>query len=133
MDLNEIKTVKNGIILDFKGETYVFQSASDLWDFIQDKYQESTRKSIILSGAGIRLENSINHIKAVRELTGLGLKDAKDMVDKARIEGEAVLYPNVECPDFYPDAEETKTRLEKWTKFQTPTGGYLPLTTLFTR
>ena len=35
---------------------------------------------MILAAAG---ENKVNSIKAVREVTGLGLKEAKDLVDGA--------------------------------------------------
>ena len=41
---------------------------------------EKTEFSVILSAFG---ENKVNVIKAVRELTGLGLKEAKDLVDGA--------------------------------------------------
>ncbi|MCX7628003.1 MAG: 50S ribosomal protein L7/L12 [Methylophilaceae bacterium] len=42
--------------------------------------EEKTEFSVILAAAG---ENKVNVIKAVRELTGLGLKEAKDLVDGA--------------------------------------------------
>lgn len=42
--------------------------------------EEQTEFSVILKAAGA---SKINVIKAVRELTGLGLKEAKDMVDNA--------------------------------------------------
>ena len=41
---------------------------------------EKTEFSVILTGAGA---NKINVIKAVREVTNLGLKEAKDLVDGA--------------------------------------------------
>lgn len=41
---------------------------------------EKTEFDVILADAGA---NKINVIKVVRELTGLGLKDAKDLVDGA--------------------------------------------------
>jgi large subunit ribosomal protein L7/L12 len=41
---------------------------------------EQTEFDVILSAAG---DKKIGVIKVVRELTGLGLKDAKDMVDSA--------------------------------------------------
>lgn len=41
---------------------------------------EQTEFSVILTGAG---DNKVNVIKAVRELTALGLKEAKDLVDGA--------------------------------------------------
>ena len=42
--------------------------------------EEKTEFDVILSAAG---DNKVNVIKAVRELTGLGLKEAKDLVDGA--------------------------------------------------
>ena len=42
--------------------------------------EEQTEFDVILSGAG---EKKIQVIKVVRELTGLGLKEAKDLVDGA--------------------------------------------------
>jgi large subunit ribosomal protein L7/L12 len=42
--------------------------------------EEKTEFSVILQAAG---ENKVNVIKAVREVTGLGLKEAKDLVDGA--------------------------------------------------
>jgi large subunit ribosomal protein L7/L12 len=41
---------------------------------------EQSEFSVILTGAG---DNKVNVIKAVRELTALGLKEAKDLVDGA--------------------------------------------------
>jgi|SRR4051794_36336013 large subunit ribosomal protein L7/L12 len=42
--------------------------------------EEKTEWTVILTGAGA---NKINVIKAVREVTSLGLKEAKDLVDGA--------------------------------------------------
>ncbi len=42
--------------------------------------EEQTEFSVILNAAG---DAKINVIKAVREITGLGLKEAKDLVDAA--------------------------------------------------
>jgi large subunit ribosomal protein L7/L12 len=42
--------------------------------------EEKTEFTVILTAAG---ENKVNSIKAVREVTGLGLKEAKDLVDGA--------------------------------------------------
>lgn len=42
--------------------------------------EEQTEFDVILSGAG---DKKVNVIKAVRELTGLGLKEAKALVDGA--------------------------------------------------
>ena len=42
--------------------------------------EEQTEFTVVLSAFG---DNKVNVIKAVRELTGLGLKEAKDLVDGA--------------------------------------------------
>ena len=42
--------------------------------------EENTEFDVILAGAG---SSKVGVIKAVREVTGLGLKDAKDLVDNA--------------------------------------------------
>jgi large subunit ribosomal protein L7/L12 len=42
--------------------------------------EEKTEFSVVLTGVGA---NKINVIKAVREVTSLGLKEAKDLVDSA--------------------------------------------------
>jgi large subunit ribosomal protein L7/L12 len=42
--------------------------------------EEQTEFTVMLTGAG---DAKINAIKAVREITGLGLKEAKDLVDAA--------------------------------------------------
>jgi large subunit ribosomal protein L7/L12 len=42
--------------------------------------EEQTEFNVILTSAGA---NKINVIKVVREITGLGLKEAKDLVDGA--------------------------------------------------
>ena len=42
--------------------------------------EEKTEFTVMLAAAG---ENKVNTIKAAREVTGLGLKEAKDLVDGA--------------------------------------------------
>jgi large subunit ribosomal protein L7/L12 len=42
--------------------------------------EEQTEFTVLLSAAG---DSKVNVIKAVREITGLGLKEAKDLVDGA--------------------------------------------------
>ena len=62
---------------------------------------EKTRFDVELTGAGAA---KINVIKVVREITGLGLKEAKDIVDGA----PKVLKEGVKKEE----AEEMKTKLE---------------------
>ena len=42
--------------------------------------EEQTEFTVVLTGAG---ENKVNTIKVVRAITGLGIKEAKDLVDGA--------------------------------------------------
>ena len=64
--------------------------------------EEQTEFTVVLASFG---ENKVNVIKAVRELTGLGLKEAKDLVDGA---------PNpVKEGISKADAEAAKKKLEE--------------------
>lgn len=63
--------------------------------------EEQTEFDVILTGPG---EKKINVIKAVREITGLGLKEAKDLVDGA----PKPVKEKVEKAE----AEEVKKKLE---------------------
>ncbi|MEC5425595.1 50S ribosomal protein L7/L12 [Virgibacillus sp. C22-A2] len=64
--------------------------------------EEQSEFDVVLTGAG---QSKIKVVKAVREITGLGLKDAKDMVDNApKAIKEAVSKE---------DAEEVKAKLEE--------------------
>ncbi len=64
--------------------------------------EEQTEFSVILSSVG---DKKVNVIKAVRELTGLGLKEAKDLVEAApKAVKEAVSKA---------DAEAAKAKLEE--------------------
>ena len=65
--------------------------------------EEKTEFDVILTGAG---DNKVNTIKVVSAITGLGLKEAKDLVDGApkpvkegiaKAEAEAVLKQLVEA------------------------------------
>ncbi len=64
--------------------------------------EEKTEFDVVLTGAG---EKKVNVIKAVRELTGLGLKEAKEMVD-----GAPSVVKEGASKD---DAEEAKKKLEE--------------------
>ena len=64
--------------------------------------EEKTEFDVVLTGAG---EKKVNVIKAVRELTGLGLKEAKEMVDSA----PSVVKEGANKDD----AEEAKKKLEE--------------------
>jgi large subunit ribosomal protein L7/L12 len=64
--------------------------------------EEKDEFNVVLKGAG---EKKIQVIKVVREITGLGLKDAKDLVDGAP--------KNVKDGVSKADAEEIKAKLEE--------------------
>jgi large subunit ribosomal protein L7/L12 len=64
--------------------------------------EEKTEFDVVLTGVG---EKKVNVIKAVRELTGLGLKEAKEMVD-----GAPSTIKEAASKD---DAEEAKKKLEE--------------------
>ena len=63
---------------------------------------EQTEFSVVLTEAG---SSKVNVIKAVREITGLGLKEAKDLVDRAP---KAVKEGVAKA-----EAEEAKKKLEE--------------------
>ena len=64
--------------------------------------EEQTEFTVELTAAG---ENKINVIKAVREATGLGLKEAKDLVDGA----PKAIKENIAKAE----AEELKKKIEE--------------------
>jgi len=66
-----------------------------------EEEEEKTEFTVVLKAAG---DQKINAIKAVREITNLGLKDAKDLVDAAPKE----IKSNVKKEE----AEEMKKKLE---------------------
>jgi large subunit ribosomal protein L7/L12 len=112
-------TMTNEEILDAIGGKTVLE-LSDLIDAFKTKFnvtvaamsapaggaaaavvEEQTEFAVILKGAG---EKKINVIKVVRELTSLGLKEAKDLVDGAP--------STVKDGVSKAEAEEMKKRLE---------------------
>ena len=64
--------------------------------------EEQSEFDVVLTGAGA---SKIKVVKAVREITGLGLKDAKDLVDNAP--------KPVKEGASKEDAEEIKAKLEE--------------------
>ncbi|PFG09975.1 MULTISPECIES: 50S ribosomal protein L7/L12 [unclassified Marinobacter] len=64
--------------------------------------EEQTEFDVVLTGIG---EKKVNVIKAVRELTGLGLKEAKEMVDGAP--------STIKEGASKAEAEEAKKKLEE--------------------
>ena len=64
---------------------------------------EQTEFNVILKSAG---QAKLNVVKAVKDITGLGLKEAKELVDKAP---EAIIKENVSKAE----AEQVKASLEE--------------------
>lgn len=64
--------------------------------------EEQTEFTVVLAAAG---EKKVNVIKAVREITGLGLKEAKDLVDGA----PGVVKEGISKKD----ADDAKAKLEE--------------------
>ncbi|MDN3557234.1 50S ribosomal protein L7/L12 [Halomonas maura] len=64
--------------------------------------EEQTEFDLVLTGAG---DKKVNVIKAVREITGLGLKEAKGAVDGAPATIKEAMSKD--------DAEAAKTKLEE--------------------
>jgi large subunit ribosomal protein L7/L12 len=70
--------------------------------------EEQTEFSVVLLGAG---DKRINVIKVVREVTGLGLKEAKDFVDSIpKAVKEAI--PKAECEEVLKKLEEAGASAE---------------------
>ncbi|MBN2803355.1 MAG: 50S ribosomal protein L7/L12 [Deltaproteobacteria bacterium] len=67
-----------------------------------DVAEEKTEFDVVLTAAG---DKKINVIKVIRELTSLGLKDAKELVDSAP--------KNVKEAVSKDEAEEAKKKLEE--------------------
>ncbi len=70
--------------------------------------EEQTEFDVLLANAG---PNKINVIKAVREITGLGLKEAKDLVEGApKTVKEGV--PKAEAEELKKKLEEVGAKIE---------------------
>lgn len=95
------KSVENGIILTLNGLTYVFQSPESMGDFLFEQGKndrdhapiKSNRVDLIICGYGEGKQ--IRTIKMVRELTGLGLKESKDLTDAVKVSGGATVLHGV--------------------------------------
>lgn len=70
--------------------------------------EEKTEFTVVLKSGGAA---KINVIKVVREITGLGLKDAKDMVDGAPKEVKAGI-PKAEAEDIAKKLKEAGGEVE---------------------
>lgn len=70
--------------------------------------EEKTEFTVLLKGGGA---NKIQVIKVVREVTGLGLKDAKDMVDGAPKEVKTAV-PKAEAEDIAKKLKDAGAEVE---------------------
>jgi large subunit ribosomal protein L7/L12 len=73
-----------------------------------EKAPEQTEFTVILKNKGAQ---AINVIKVVREITGLGLKDAKDLVDGAPKEVKANV-PKAEADDIAKKLKDAGAEVE---------------------
>ena len=76
--VNAVKLMEDK--LGIKAAAPVAVAAAPAGGGAEAQVEEQTEFSVILTGAG---DSKINVIKAVREITSLGLKEAKDLVDAA--------------------------------------------------
>ena len=74
----------------------------------EQQAEEKTEFDVVLSAIG---EKKVNVIKAVRAITGLGLKEAKDMVDGAPSTIKEAA-PKVEAEEFKKQLEEAGASAE---------------------
>ena len=74
----------------------------------EQQAEEKTEFDIVLSAVG---EKKVNVIKAVRAITGLGLKEAKDMVDGAPSTIKEAA-PKAEAEEFKKQLEEAGASAE---------------------
>ena len=70
--------------------------------------EEKTEFTVVLKNGGA---SKINAIKVVREVTGLGLKDAKDLVDAAPKDVKAGI-PKAEAEDIAKKLKEAGAEVE---------------------
>ena len=70
--------------------------------------EEKTEFTVVLKGGGA---NKIGVIKVVREITGLGLKDAKDLVDGAPKEVKAGIA-KAECDEIVKKLKDAGAEVE---------------------
>ena len=80
----------------------------------QEAAEEKTEFTVVLASAG---EKKINVIKEVRTITGLGLKEAKDLVEGARLTGAP--SPSGLFPPMPREAQLTENqvmRAARWTR-----------------
>ena len=74
----------------------------------EQQAEEKTEFDVVLSAVG---EKKVNVIKAVRAITGLGLKEAKDMVDGAPSTVKEAA-PKAEAEEFKKQLEEAGASAE---------------------
>ena len=77
---------------------------NDLVKACEEEFGVSAAAGVVVAAAGAVGESKVKVIKVVREITGLGLKEAKELVDGApKVVKEGVSKA---------EAEEIKTKLE---------------------
>jgi large subunit ribosomal protein L7/L12 len=106
----------NGIIDQLSGLSVM--EAADLVKKLEEKWgvsaaaaapvEEKTEFTVVLADAGA---NKINVIKEVRAITGLGLKEAKDLVEAAPKEVKAGI-PKAEADELKKKLESAGAKVE---------------------
>jgi hypothetical protein len=111
MDL-KIEQLSNGIMVlvttEQGIETLVFNDADDAGHWFRSNFKFGFQPEMKLDLkvhasapawnlylSGVTVENVIRNIKLVRELTGMGLKESKDLVDKSRANGPTMFMQGV--------------------------------------
>lgn len=101
MRLN-IKSAKNGIIVKQGNDTLVFTHSQDLVAMLKGAFTldgETPNRYFNVVLVGYKENAQIPVIKQVRALTGLGLREAKDLTDTAKGYGKANVLENVSKQD----------------------------------
>lgn len=95
-----IKSVENGVILTTNGKVFVFSDHYELGSFLINRAKDEKElsdpdKTVDLIIHGYGEGKQITCIKLIREVSGLGLKEAKDLSDAIRISGGATVLTSV--------------------------------------
>jgi len=86
MKFMTFKNAENGIIMDHAGAIFVFTSPEQMTEWFNKNYPlpDTTERNHTVVIGTVDRNHLIGAIKVVREHTGLGLKDAKDLVEEVR-------------------------------------------------
>jgi len=94
-----VKAVENGVILILEGKNYVFNDSDELGRFLIDRAKDESKGvssslfDLVLST--VPSDKVITAIKLVRQLTGMGLRESKDLVDSVKVSHGATVLSGV--------------------------------------